>query len=252
VKVITDVAEQTSRLSLNAAIIAAQAGEHGKAFSVVAEQVSELADRTHRSAREIANLITTVKEDTSDAVGAVEEGSAKVQRGVQRSQVAGEVLGKIIEKTAASTNFVHEIVGATSRQSEDLERVDQAVREVIESVGQVNQATLDQKAATQEIVNAIESIRNLGTAVRHSTEEQRRGSSLITKAATDVTEMVNQIAESTNAQTSSSQVIEHAVQIFSDVVNETAQSAEAINASVSTLSERASRLQQEIGRFKTE
>jgi methyl-accepting chemotaxis protein len=78
VQVIQDVAEQTGLLSLNAAIIAAQAGEHGRAFSVVAEQVNELADRTHRSTREIADLIRTVQDDTSAAVNAVEEGSARV------------------------------------------------------------------------------------------------------------------------------------------------------------------------------
>ncbi|HEY5657744.1 MAG TPA: methyl-accepting chemotaxis protein [Myxococcota bacterium] len=251
VQVITGVAEQTGLLSLNAAIIAAQAGEHGKAFSVVAEQVSGLADRTHRSAREIAELIQAVQQDTTAAVGAVEEGSARVERGVQRSHVAGEVLNQILEKAAASTNRVREIVDATANQSDDLVRVDSAVREVQEIVEQINQATHDQHAATKEIAEAVGHIRNLGTAVRHSTEEQRRGSGLITRAATSITEMVSEIAESTSAQRSSSSIIQHALQVFKSVTEETNRSAEAINTSVSTLSERAERLEAEIGRFKT-
>jgi methyl-accepting chemotaxis protein len=252
IQVITGVAEQTGLLSLNAAIISAQAGEHGKAFSVVAEQVSGLADRTHRSAREIAELIRAVQEDTSAAVGAVEEGSARVERGVQRSHVAGEVLNQIIEKAAVSTNRVREIVEAAAGQSDDLVRVDSAVREVQEIVSQINQATHDQHAATKEIAEAVESIRGLGGAVRHSTEEQRRGSGLITGAANKITEMVSEIAESTHAQQTSSEIIHHALKVFTSVTEETNRGVEAINTSVSTLSERAERLQAEIGRFKTE
>jgi methyl-accepting chemotaxis protein len=251
VQVIKDVAEQTGLLSLNAAIIAAQAGEHGKAFSVVAEQVNALADRTHRSAREIAELILAVQEDTRAAVSAVGDGSSKVSRGVDRSRAAGRVLEKIIEKTHTSTERVHAIVEATARQTEDLGRVDQAMRDVQEIVDQINQSTHQQHTATNEIARAVENIRNLGTAVRHSTEEQRRGSRLITNAAANVTAMVSQIAEATNAQTKSSETIQHALQVFRDVSDETSRGAEEINASVTTLSERAERLEQEIGRFKT-
>jgi methyl-accepting chemotaxis protein len=251
VQVISGVAEQTGLLSLNAAIIAAQAGEHGKAFSVVAEQVSELADRTHRSAREIAELIQAVQEDTTAAVGAVEEGSARVERGVQRSRVAGEVLNQIIEKAEVSTNRVRQIVEATASQSNDLVRVDTAVCEVQEIVSQINQSTHDQHAATKEIAETVENIRNLGTAVRHSTEEQRRGSGLITRAANTITEMVSEIADSTNEQKASSEIIQRALQVFTSVTEETNRGAEAINTSVSTLSDRAKRLQAEIGRFKT-
>jgi len=251
VQVITSVAEQTGLLSLNAAIIAAQAGEQGKAFSVVAEQVSALADRSHRSAREIADLIGAVQEDTAAAVSAVAEGSSKVERGVQRSRVAGQVLNQIIEKTATSTNRVREIVDATARQSNDLERVDQAVSEVQQIVSQINQATHDQNAATVEIVKTVENIRSLGTAVRHSTEEQRRGSSLITKAAADVAEMVNQIAAHTNAQQSSSETIQRALKIFTEVAEESSQSAEEIGRSVTALADRASALEENIDRFKT-
>jgi methyl-accepting chemotaxis protein len=252
VQVISGVAEQTGLLSLNAAIIAAQAGEHGKAFSVVAEQVSGLADRTHRSAREITELICAVQEDTSAAVGAVEEGSARVERGVQRSHVAGEVLSQIIEKATVSTNRVREIVEATTGQSDDLVRVDTAVRDVQEIVSQINQSAHDQHAATKEIAEAVENIRNLGTAVRHSTEEQRRGSGLITRAANTITAMVSEIAESTNEQKASSEIIQRALQVFTSVTEETNRSAEAINRSVFTLSDRAKHLQAEIGRFKTE
>lgn len=250
VRVITDVAEQTGMLSLNAAIIAAQAGEHGRAFSVVADQVNNLADRSHRSAREIADLIRVVQEDTAAAVGAVQEGSSRVERGVQRSNVAGEVLNKILGATLASTERVREIVDASQRQAENLARVDRAIQEVRGMVGQIKDSTHHQHAATTEIAKAVQSIRDLCLAVRQSTEEQRRGSHLITSSSTDLTAMVHEIAKALSAQTEGSETIQNALAVFNGVAEETSRGVEAINASVTALSDRAKQLEDSIGRFK--
>jgi methyl-accepting chemotaxis protein len=252
VQVIKDVAEQTSLLALNASIIAAQAGEHGRAFSVVADQVSNLADRSHRSAKEIAELIGTVQEDTTAAVGAVEEGSAKVERGVQRSHVAGQVLIKIFESTQASTDRVREIVDATIGQADDLIRVDRAILEVREIVEEINRSAHDQHRATGEIADAVTNIRNLGIAVRQSTDEQRRGSRLITNSATNIAERVHEMAQALSAQSRGSETIQNALSVFNGVAEETTQGVESINQSVATLSERAKKLESEIGSFRTE
>jgi methyl-accepting chemotaxis protein len=252
VQVIQDVAEQTGLLSLNAAIIAAQAGEHGRAFSVVAEQVNALADRTQKSAREIADLIQAVQADTRAAVSAVEEGSARVESGVQRSNVAGKVLDRIIEKTGATTSRVRDIADATRLQASDLERVEGAVQEVEQIVRAIGQSTHDQQLATEEIARAVDNIRNLGAAVRHSTDEQRRSSGLITQAAGHVTEMVSHIAEATGEQTRNAETIEQTLRVFADVSEAARRGAEAITGNVATLLERASRLEDEAERFKTE
>jgi methyl-accepting chemotaxis protein len=251
VQVITEVAEQTGLLSLNASIIAAQAGEHGRAFSVVADQVSSLADRSHRSASEIAELIRAVQEDTQAAVGAVEEGSAKVERGVRRSNLASEVLHKIIDGTQASTERVREIAAASSRQSEDLARVDRSAHEVREHVGMIKQSTAFQHDATRQIGSAMENLRELGTLVRESTTQQRRGSRLIMEAATRVTAKVDEIAEVLRDQAEGRATMEAALQIFRDVTEETTKGVAAINASVSTLSDRAKQLEDTVDRFKT-
>jgi methyl-accepting chemotaxis protein len=252
IQVISGVAEQTSLLSLNAAIIAAQAGEHGKAFSVVADQVNSLAERTHGSTREIAQLIRAVQEDTAAAVSSVDVASEKVEKGVQRSKVAGEVLQKIIGKSRLSTARVGEIVEAAAAQAGGLERVDQALLEVREIVEKINASAHEQHRATTEIAGAVERIRSLGASVRRSTEEQRRGSRLITNAVTNVAGRIAQIAEATQAQTKSSESIEHALQVFRDVCDEATRRTEEIYAMVSTLSERSAQLEREIGRFKTE
>ncbi len=95
--VIDDVGDQTSLLALNAAIIAAQAGEHGRAFSVVAEEIRDLADRVLVSTKEIGGLIRAVQSESEHAIGAIEAGSSSVQKGVELSVEAGRALDGITE-----------------------------------------------------------------------------------------------------------------------------------------------------------
>jgi methyl-accepting chemotaxis protein len=250
-EVIREVAEQTGMLSLNAAIIAAQAGEHGKAFSVVADEVNSLAGRTHRSTQEIAKLVQAVQNDTAAAVSAAEVGAAVVEKGVQRSNLAGKVLGEISAKSTTSTEKVHQIYEASSQQSRELERVERAMTEVRDIVEQINRSTLDQQAATTEIANAVENIRSLGKGVKSSTDEQRRGSRLMTDSVTHVAAMLDQISEATRAQAKSSETIQHALQVFRDVTSQTLRRSGQLDTMVETLSVRSDRLDDVVVRFKT-
>ena len=250
-QVISDVAEQTSLLSLNASIIAAQAGEHGKPFSVVADQVKSLANRTRGSTAEIAQLIRAIKDDSAAAVLAVDEGSAKVDQGVQRSNDAGAVLVKIIEKSQNSTARVREIADATTSQRGDLERVEGAIHDVRRIVETIHRSTRDQSRANTEIANAIQNIRELGEDVRRSTNEQRQGSSLITNSVNSVADQLRQIAGATQSQNKSCETIHDALRVFREVMDEATHRSDDINEMVSKLVERALQLESEIGRFKT-
>jgi methyl-accepting chemotaxis protein len=130
VDVIDEVAEETNLLALNAAIIAAQAGEHGRGFSVVADEIKDLAERVGSSTKEIGKLIRAVQDESGNAVGAVRRGSELVAEGERLSQDAGRALEEITTSARRSGEMIGEIAQATAEQSKGSESVVLAMERV--------------------------------------------------------------------------------------------------------------------------
>ncbi|PLX90463.1 MAG: hypothetical protein C0614_00550 [Desulfuromonas sp.] len=249
--VIDEVADQTRLLSLNASIIAAQAGEHGKGFAVVADEIRELAERTASSTQEIAAIIKRLQTGTSDAVKAMQAGNNRVVEEADRSKVAEQALDKLTESSIKSAEQVKSIVRATQEQSRGSRQITEAVNQVANMLQQVSSAVRQQSIGIQQLAEAAESMKDIASQVKLSTSEQAKGSRQINDNMERVRNMLQQIDQASKEQSMRSQQVVEAVAAVRKVAENNAARTLELDKVVEDLSEQAKSLDREIGSFKS-
>jgi methyl-accepting chemotaxis protein len=152
--VIDDIADQTNLLALNAAIEAARAGEQGRGFAVVADEVRKLAERTTKATKEIAGMIKKIQADTTGAVASMEEGTNEVERGIRLADKAGMSLQEIVGVSQKVTDMVTQIAAASAQQSK-------ASEEISNNVEAISKVTGETAQGTQQIARAAEDLNRL-------------------------------------------------------------------------------------------
>jgi methyl-accepting chemotaxis protein len=131
---IEDIADQTNLLALNAAIEAARAGEQGRGFAVVADEVRALAERTTRATREIGEMIKSIQSETRQAVGAMELGVKEVENGTRETAKSGDSLQEILNQISDVTQQVNQIATAAEQQTATTGEITNNLQQITEVV----------------------------------------------------------------------------------------------------------------------
>jgi methyl-accepting chemotaxis protein len=248
-KVIDEVTDQTGLLALNAAILAAQAGEHGKGFSVIAEEIKELAERTAASTQEIAGLIVTVRKEVGQSVQAMERGRSAVESGVDLVRVTRDVLEQVTDSSKQSADMARAIEKTTAEQARGIAQITESVVSITNQIEHISRATQEQHRGSEQIIKAVETMRDITRRLKFAIQEQTTGSRQIAGAMETVTAQAAQIARSTSEQTEGTRHISEAVASIQKITENSVDMSIEIDIAMQTLRERAGALQAELAKF---
>jgi methyl-accepting chemotaxis protein/ABC-type sugar transport system substrate-binding protein len=203
--VINDIAEQTNLLALNASIIAAQAGEHGRGFSVVAGEIKELAERTRSSTQEIGAIIRSVQAEVTQGMSAIQLCLHAVGEGVYLANQAEETLQKIVQGIQQSKEMVTTMAKATVTQTQNSLQVKQATEQVTQKSAGLQVIANNQAKENEQLAKAAQVLQEITQQIDRSALEQLQEADTIVKSLQKIQELVSrnsrmtrQIAQSSN------------------------------------------------------
>ncbi|MCF6238952.1 MAG: methyl-accepting chemotaxis protein [Candidatus Marinimicrobia bacterium] len=207
--VVTDLTRKTSLLALNAAIIASQAGEHGRSFAVVADEIRTLAQEAAASTDQINQIIEEIQKYTRETVDHIHSKHQLVNDGMKQGEEMADVLSQILGSSQEAMEMAHDIRKSTQEISLSVIGVNKSVEELGEMSSQVTKASREEAGGAKNIVAAVEEIRSMTEDMVFATASQAENTSQIEISVNRVSDMAQRIFdEMDDRRKGSLQVIE--------------------------------------------
>lgn len=252
VKVIRGIADRSNLLALNASIQAAQAGEAGLGFAVVAEEMRNLASQSAEATREIGNVIGHVQEDAGNSVRYGEQAAREAHVSMELSEAAGNSLNNIVNGIEQTSGLMSSIARMTAEQANASTQVLNAVEKMSQASDVLANAAREQAQGSRQIRTSVETMNSMTGQVSIATKEQSLSVRQIMDAVSLINSMTQQVASATAEQKMGSKVVVSAVENINEITRGNLTSIEDLSRATMNLSQQAADLSALIEEFKVE
>jgi methyl-accepting chemotaxis protein len=250
VNVIEEVTNRTNLLALNAAIIAAQAGEHGLGFTVVADEIRELAERTRGSTKEIGAIIKAIQAGSRQAVAKMHEGVERVQDNVRLAGEAAASLTKIVSSASQSFQMATQISSSLDEQATASRHLHEVTSRMSDHISEINRATREQARGTHLMAQESERVREIAGQVRTATDEQSQAGRGISDALERIAEDARAMRDLLERQLDETDRIADASRTMLDIAQQNDAMARQFNNTVQNLVRSGQEFDAEVSRFR--
>ncbi|ALC15143.1 methyl-accepting chemotaxis protein [Desulfuromonas soudanensis] len=244
IEVIKELVSDTELLAFNAAIIAAKAGDEGRGFSVVAEEIRDLADRTTTSAQDIHRIVMAIGEDTREVTEAVDATGQRISRGKELSLSTGEALRKIVASSRDASTSSDEISALTGREGERARALLNDAGGSLQSVKAIARAIQEQQTAIARIQEGVNQMKGASDQIGRGMEEQVRANREFHKGLGEREGQIQAITEATRFQMQTTQRVFVHFETSEKRLRKNADRSKIINSEISELEILAGRLRE--------